>query len=49
MYGGKIKEIEEPRNAAVASYMGEDVKTAMDKAKEFFDEIGGYPLPRARA
>ncbi|KAK4941886.1 hypothetical protein LTR10_018216 [Elasticomyces elasticus] len=48
VYGGKTKEIEEPRAAAVASYMGEDVRLVMDEAKEFFDELGGYPLPRPR-
>ncbi|KIY02626.1 uncharacterized protein Z520_01091 [Fonsecaea multimorphosa CBS 102226] len=49
VYRGKTKEVEEARNAAIASYMGEEIKTAMDGAKKFFDEIGGYPLPRARA
>jgi len=28
--------------------MGEDVKMVMDEAKQFFDELGGYPLPRLR-
>ncbi|KAI1620037.1 hypothetical protein EDD37DRAFT_654146 [Exophiala viscosa] len=48
IYGGNTKEIEEPRTAAVASYMGEDVKKVMDEAKKFFDGLGGYPLPRLR-
>lgn len=42
------REIEQPRTEAIASYMGADVKLALDQAKEFFDELGGYPLPKPR-
>jgi hypothetical protein len=28
--------------------MGEEVKQALDQAKQFFEELGGYPLPSAR-
>ncbi|KEF55931.1 uncharacterized protein A1O9_07511 [Exophiala aquamarina CBS 119918] len=46
--GGTTREVEGPRNAAVASYMGEYVKLALDQAREFFEDLGGYPLPQAR-
>lgn len=46
--GGTTREVEGPRNAAIGSYMGAEVKQALDQAKEFFEELGGYPLPQAR-
>ncbi|KAK5053891.1 hypothetical protein LTR84_001853 [Exophiala bonariae] len=46
--GGTTREVEGPRNSMIASYMGEEVKQALTQAQQFFEQLGGYPLPQAR-
>ncbi|OCK74872.1 NAD(P)-binding protein [Lepidopterella palustris CBS 459.81] len=46
--GKQTREIEDARAAMVPQWVGEDIARLMADAGEFFDDIGGYPLPKAR-
>ncbi|KAF2493343.1 NAD(P)-binding protein [Lophium mytilinum] len=45
--GKQIKEIELARTALVREWVGEDTANLMAEGGKFFDELGGYPLPKA--
>ncbi|KAL1600736.1 hypothetical protein SLS60_007124 [Paraconiothyrium brasiliense] len=46
--GAFIKEIETPRTAMMEEWLGEDIAEVMVKGGQFFDDIGGYPMPKPR-
>ncbi|KAF1945748.1 NAD(P)-binding protein [Clathrospora elynae] len=46
--GSIVKEIETTRTALAKEWLGEDIADIMAKGGKFFDDIGGYTLPKAR-
>ncbi|KAF2450033.1 NAD(P)-binding protein [Karstenula rhodostoma CBS 690.94] len=46
--GAFIKEIETVRTALTKEWLGEDITDVMVKGGEFFNDIGGYPMPKPR-
>lgn len=43
-----MKEIETRRTALTEEWLGEEIADIMAKGGKFFDEMGGYTLPKAR-
>ncbi|OAG06347.1 NAD(P)-binding protein [Paraphaeosphaeria sporulosa] len=46
--GSFIKEIEIARTALTKQWLGEDIADVMAKGGQFFDDMGGYPMPKPR-
>lgn len=46
--GQFVKEIEMARTVLTTQWLGEDIANAMVKGGKFFDDIGGYTLPKPR-
>ncbi|KAJ4360988.1 uncharacterized protein N0V89_001557 [Didymosphaeria variabile] len=46
--GAFIKEIETPRTAMTKDWLGEDIAEIMIKGGQFFDDMGGYTMPKPR-
>jgi hypothetical protein len=44
-----IKEVETARTALTTQWLGEGISDVMAKGGKFFDDIGGYTLPKARS
>lgn len=49
MVGGFVKEIETARTALIKEWLGEDIADVMAKGGKFFDDMGGYTLPKSRS
>ncbi|KAH7382236.1 hypothetical protein BKA66DRAFT_418641 [Pyrenochaeta sp. MPI-SDFR-AT-0127] len=47
--GSLVKEIETARTALTTEWLGEDIADVMAKGGKFFDDMGGYTLPKARS
>ncbi|KAH6633546.1 hypothetical protein C7974DRAFT_452900 [Boeremia exigua] len=47
--GSFIKEIETARTELTREWLGEDISDIMAKGGKFFDDMGGYTLPKARS
>jgi hypothetical protein len=47
--GAIVKEIETARTALTKEWLGEDIADVMAKGGKFFDDMGGYTLPKARS
>lgn len=46
--GKMMRELEGPRERFTSEWLGADVTDLMAQGKKLFDELGGYPLPKAR-
>ncbi|KAF1925570.1 3-hydroxyacyl-CoA dehydrogenase type-2 [Didymella exigua CBS 183.55] len=46
--GSFVKEIETARTALTKDWLGEDIANVMAEGGKFFDDMGGYTLPKAR-
>ncbi|KAJ4993737.1 short chain dehydrogenase [Stagonosporopsis vannaccii] len=46
--GSFVKEIETARTALTKQWLGEDIADVMARGGKFFDDMGGYTLPKAR-
>jgi hypothetical protein len=44
-----VKEIEMARTSLTKEWLGEYIADIMAKGAKFFDDMGGYPLPKARS
>ncbi|ORX99502.1 hypothetical protein BCR34DRAFT_495350 [Clohesyomyces aquaticus] len=50
MVAGKgVREIETARTALTKQWLGEEIADMMVAGGKFFDDMGGYPLPKARS
>jgi hypothetical protein len=47
--GSLVKEIETARTALTKQWLGEEIAETMTKGGKFFDDMGGYTLPKARS
>ncbi|KAH7082287.1 hypothetical protein FB567DRAFT_103763 [Paraphoma chrysanthemicola] len=47
--GSLVKEIETARTALTKDWLGEEIANVMAKGGKFFDDMGGYTLPKARS
>jgi hypothetical protein len=47
--GALVREIETARTALTKAWLGEEISDTMMKGGKFFDDIGGYTLPKARS
>jgi len=47
--GSFIKEVEIARTALTKEWLGEDIADVMAKGGKFFEDMGGYTLPKARS
>lgn len=47
--GNFVKEIETARTALTKEWLGEEIADVMVKGGKFFDDMGGYTLPKARS
>ncbi|KAI1878950.1 hypothetical protein JX265_003127 [Neoarthrinium moseri] len=47
--GNIVREVEMTRAALMGSWLGEDLVELMAVSGKFFEELGGYPLPKKRA
>ncbi|KAF3036269.1 hypothetical protein E8E12_000136 [Didymella heteroderae] len=47
--GSFVKEIEIARTALTKEWLGEDIANVMAEGGRFFDDMGGYTLPKARS
>ncbi|KAH7392077.1 hypothetical protein DE146DRAFT_129966 [Phaeosphaeria sp. MPI-PUGE-AT-0046c] len=47
--GSLVKEIEAARTALTKEWLGEEIADTMAKGGKFFDDMGGYTLPKARS
>jgi hypothetical protein len=47
--GGFVREIETARTALTKEWLGENIADVMARGGKFFDETGGYTLPKARS
>jgi NAD(P)-dependent dehydrogenase (short-subunit alcohol dehydrogenase family) len=47
--GSLVREIETARTALTSQWLGEDIADIMARGGKFFDDIGGYTLPKARS
>ena len=47
--GSFVREIETERTALTKEWLGEDIADVMAKGGKFFNEMGGYTLPKARS
>jgi hypothetical protein len=43
-----VKEIETARTALTKQWLGQEITDIMAKGGKFFDDMGGYTLPKAR-
>ena len=43
-----IKEIETARTAMTKQWLGDEIAHVMAEGGKFFDDMGGYTLPKAR-
>jgi hypothetical protein len=43
-----VKEIETARTALTRDWLGDDIANVMAEGGRFFDDMGGYTLPKAR-
>lgn len=46
--GNFLKEIETTRTALTKEWLGEEIADVMAKGGKFFEDMGGYTLPKAR-
>ncbi|KAF1993632.1 NAD(P)-binding protein [Amniculicola lignicola CBS 123094] len=46
--GKMVREIEARRSELVGEWLGSDIAELMVEGGKFFDELGGYPLPKLR-
>ncbi|KAJ4329606.1 hypothetical protein N0V87_010719 [Didymella glomerata] len=46
--GSFVKEIETARTALTRDWLGDDIANVMAEGGRFFDDMGGYTLPKAR-
>jgi hypothetical protein len=46
--GNLIREVEMTRVALTKEWLGEDIAEIMARGGKFFDDMGGYTLPKAR-
>ncbi|KAF2634705.1 NAD(P)-binding protein [Massarina eburnea CBS 473.64] len=46
--GQHVREIETPRTAMTKQWLGDDIASVMAKGGKFFDDMGGYTLPKPR-
>ncbi|KAF2652986.1 NAD(P)-binding protein [Lophiostoma macrostomum CBS 122681] len=46
--GSIVREVETRRTALVPEWLGEDISKIMTEGGKFFEDIGGYPLPKPR-
>lgn len=46
--GSFVKEIETARTALTKDWLGKDIANVMAEGSKFFDDMGGYTLPKAR-
>ncbi|KAF9741886.1 hypothetical protein PMIN06_008001 [Paraphaeosphaeria minitans] len=46
--GSFIREIETARTALTKQWLGSDISDIMVKGGQFFDDMGGYPMPKPR-
>jgi hypothetical protein len=44
-----VKEIEMVRTPLTSEWLGEDIADIVAKGAKLFDDMGGYPLPKARS
>jgi hypothetical protein len=47
--GSVVREIETARIALMRQWLGEELSDIMANGSKFFDEMGGYTLPKARS
>ncbi|KAG9203824.1 hypothetical protein G6514_002442 [Epicoccum nigrum] len=47
--GSYVKEIEMARAALTKEWLGQDIADVMARGAKFFDDMGGYTLPKARS
>jgi NAD(P)-dependent dehydrogenase (short-subunit alcohol dehydrogenase family) len=47
--GSVVKEIEIARASLIAEWLGDEIADVMAKGGKFFDDMGGYTLPKARS
>ncbi|KAF2030677.1 NAD(P)-binding protein [Setomelanomma holmii] len=47
--GSHVKEIETARTTLTKEWLGEDIADVMAKGGKFFEDMGGYTLPKARS
>lgn len=46
--GKMAREIETARSALTKQWLGDDFANVMAEGGKFFDDMGGYPLPKPR-
>ena len=46
--GKLVREIETRRTGLIKEWLGDDIALVMVECGKFFDDMGGYPLPKAR-
>ncbi|KAH7136147.1 hypothetical protein B0J11DRAFT_576691 [Dendryphion nanum] len=46
--GNLVREIETARTALTKEWLGDEIAQVLADGGKFFDELGGYPLPKAR-
>jgi hypothetical protein len=44
-----VREIEMARAALTKEWLGQDIADVMARGAKFFDDMGGYTLPKARS
>lgn len=44
-----MREIEIARTELTKEWLGEDIADVLAKGAKFFDDVGGYTLPKARS
>lgn len=44
-----MREIEAQRKALIPQWLGQDIADIMVNGGKFFEDIGGYTLPKARS
>jgi hypothetical protein len=47
--GALVREIETARTALTKEWLGGEISDTMVKGGKFFDDVGGYTLPKARS
>lgn len=47
--GSLVREIETARTALTKEWLGEEIADVMAKGGKFFEDMGGYTLPKARS
>jgi hypothetical protein len=46
--GKVVREVEIARTAMTAQWLGDEITQIMADGGKFFDDMGGYPLPKPR-